>query len=108
MRTKEQIKEEGIFIDEILDLIEKSDNITQSDLQSILAGIYSRYFNNKIKSQKNNNKKEPKKYKIRCNNCMKHFEDDSELELLKDNKSDPESYKGCPNCKTDGYLADIL
>lgn len=46
MKTKEQIKKESVFVDEILDLIEKSDNITQSDLQGILAGIYFRYFNN--------------------------------------------------------------
>lgn len=42
--------------------------------------------------------------KCRCNNCMRMFRDDSELELSKDGD---EWFKGCPDCKTDGYLMDV-
>ena len=42
--------------------------------------------------------------RCRCNNCMRVFRDDSELELFKDGD---EWFKGCPDCKTDGYLMDI-
>ena len=44
------------------------------------------------------------KYTIRCNNCMKLFIDDEQLEQLKDNEG---FFKGCPVCKTDSYLMDI-
>lgn len=42
--------------------------------------------------------------KCRCNNCMRVFGDDSELELFRD---EDEWFKGCPDCKTDGYLMDV-
>lgn len=44
--------------------------------------------------------------KIRCNNCMRIFNSEEELELLKDNEAN-EFYKGCPTCKTDSYLMDL-
>ena len=46
---------------------------------------------------------------IRCNNCYKIFNNDEDLEMLCDFKDTerPEFYKGCPDCKTDGYLMDI-
>jgi len=41
---------------------------------------------------------------VKCNNCnFIGVEDD--LEILKDNT---EYFKGCPNCKTDSYLMDVL
>jgi len=48
----------------------------------------------------------------RCNNCMKVFSDDSQLEILESvyfpsMENDPEFYKGCPDCKTDAYLMDL-
>ena len=55
------------------------------------------------------NIKETTEYKIsvsecRCNNCMTYFESDDDLIVLDD---DGEKYKGCPECKTDGYLFDL-
>lgn len=47
----------------------------------------------------------------RCTNCEKEFEDDDELELFKEEATDTENeefFKGCPNCKTDAFLLDIL
>lgn len=41
---------------------------------------------------------------VRCNNCMSVFDSDDDLELLPDGK---EWFKGCPKCKTDGYLMDL-
>lgn len=49
----------------------------------------------------------------RCNNCMKVFSDDSQLEILEDvcfsidGENNLEFYKGCPDCKTDAYLMDL-
>jgi len=42
--------------------------------------------------------------KVRCNMCSTHFADDDELELMEDKDG---YFKGCPTCKTDGYLMDI-
>lgn len=55
--------------------------------------------------------------KIRCNNCMKVFRDDSELVMLYENidnsvtdtptGEDYDVIKACPTCRTDGYLMDL-
>lgn len=42
---------------------------------------------------------------IRCNNCGNLFENDEELDMLKD--KDNEEYLGCAMCQTDAYLMDI-
>ena len=42
--------------------------------------------------------------KVICNMCMKTFKDDDELKLMEDQNG---YFKGCPTCKTDGYLMDI-
>tara|TARA_R100000482_G_C5025707_1_gene101792 strand:+ start:385 stop:567 length:183 start_codon:yes stop_codon:yes gene_type:complete len=51
--------------------------------------------------------------KVICNMCMKTFKDDfesadglydDELKLMEDQDG---YFKGCPTCKTDGYLMDI-
>jgi len=45
---------------------------------------------------------------IRCNNCMRLFEDDSELEWFDDYFYDiDETFQGCPDCETDEYLMDL-
>ena len=48
---------------------------------------------------------------IRCNQCMKVFYSEDDLELLPDTPEDPLGeilyYKGCPTCKTDAYLMDL-
>ena len=41
--------------------------------------------------------------KVICGNCENIF-DEEELELLHD---DGGWFKGCPYCKTDGYLKDL-
>jgi len=41
---------------------------------------------------------------VKCNMCGEHFHED-ELEMLQED--DEEYFKGCPNCKTDGYLMDL-
>lgn len=47
---------------------------------------------------------------VKCNNCEWHGNDE-DLILLQEPPEegdiDREFYKGCPNCKTDAYLADI-
>lgn len=40
----------------------------------------------------------------RCNNCMNYWHDD-DLTLGEDEEG---FLKGCPNCKTDGYLMDAI
>jgi hypothetical protein len=40
----------------------------------------------------------------RCNNCMKVFKNDEELEMLQDDNG---FFKGCPTCKTDSFLMDV-
>lgn len=47
---------------------------------------------------------------VKCTNCEKEFEDDDELEVFRTNiPGEPtEVFLGCPNCKTDSYLMDIL
>ena len=42
--------------------------------------------------------------KVICNMCMKTFKDDDELKLMEDQDG---YFKGCPTCKTDGYLMDL-
>lgn len=42
---------------------------------------------------------------IRCNNCMKIFEDDEHLPVLKNESG--EEYAGCDKCNTDAYLMDM-
>ena len=60
-----------------------------------------------------------------CNNCGKKFESDEDLAMLLEDENnnvyteteakllsqeareDMEWFKGCPDCKTDGYLADV-
>jgi hypothetical protein len=44
MNTVEQIKKEAQFTSDILDLIEHRDEITQSDMQGVLAAVYWKYF----------------------------------------------------------------
>ena len=45
---------------------------------------------------------------IRCNNCMREFENEEDLKTLTDlSKREIEYYKGCPECLTDEYLMDI-
>jgi Zn finger protein HypA/HybF involved in hydrogenase expression len=47
-------------------------------------------------------------HKIRCNNCMKHFQDEDELVILQDKTDTQISYmKACPDCETDSYLMDL-
>ena len=45
-------------------------------------------------------------YKIRCNNCMRLFQNEMELGEVED-----EDYRSfyfvCPNCQTDAYLIDL-
>ena len=45
-----------------------------------------------------------------CTNCERKFEDDDELELFEEYvPCEPkEHFLGCPDCKTDDYLMDIL
>ena len=43
---EDYIKKQNEFVDEIVDLIEVKDNISQNDLRGILASMYFRYFNN--------------------------------------------------------------
>lgn len=40
----------------------------------------------------------------RCNNCMQYWHED-DLTLGEDEDG---FFKGCPRCKTDGYLMDIM
>ena len=42
--------------------------------------------------------------KVKCNNCDEVFTNDDELEIMQDNDG---YFKGCPTCKTDGFLIDI-
>ena len=42
--------------------------------------------------------------KLKCNNCDEVFTDDDELEIMQDNEG---HFKGCPTCRTDGFLMDI-
>jgi len=43
---------------------------------------------------------------VRCNMCWTHFVDEyDELELMEDNNG---YFKGCPTCKTDNYLMDLI
>jgi hypothetical protein len=44
MQTVEQLKKEAKFTSDILDLMEHRDEITQSDLQGVLAAVYRKYF----------------------------------------------------------------
>ena len=44
--------------------------------------------------------------KIRCNNCMT-FWNEEDLELFFNEKCN-EHVKGCPTCKTDGFLIDLM
>ena len=47
-------------------------------------------------------------YTITCTNCSRLFEDDSDLDnTLYDAELD-EYHDGCPDCKTDSWLMDIL
>ena len=41
--------------------------------------------------------------KVICGNCENIF-DEEELELFRDGNG---WFKGCPHCKTDGYLKDL-
>ena len=41
----------------------------------------------------------------RCNNCMREFDCDDDLELVELPNKD--ICNGCPNCRTDAYLMDI-
>jgi Zn finger protein HypA/HybF involved in hydrogenase expression len=45
-----------------------------------------------------------KEYGTRCNNCMKYFESDEELQII---YKEGEYVSCCPNCKTDEYLMDL-
>ena len=55
---------------------------------------------------------------IRCNNCMTIFDSDTlnwttggqldETELTIQQDTDDSWFTGCPKCKTDSYLMDIL
>jgi len=45
--------------------------------------------------------------KIRCNNCMRIFEDENELEFFESMLFYEDSFLGCPDCETDEYLMDI-
>ncbi len=40
-----------------------------------------------------------------CNNCMRYFESDEELEHFEE---DGEIFLGCPECRTDAYLMDFI
>ena len=40
-----------------------------------------------------------------CNNCMRYFESDDELEYFEE---DGERFLGCPECKTDDYLMQYV
>ena len=40
-----------------------------------------------------------------CNNCMRYFESDDELEHFEE---DGEIFLGCPECRTDAYLMDFI
>ena len=40
-----------------------------------------------------------------CNNCMRYFESDDELEKFEE---DGEIFLGCPECKTDEYLMEYV
>ena len=43
---------------------------------------------------------------VRCNMCWTHFVDEyDELELMEDKNG---YFKGCPTCKTDDYLMDLI
>ena len=42
--------------------------------------------------------------KIRCNNCMKEFDNDEATPMI---TVGGETFHGCPDCKTDEYLMDI-
>lgn len=42
---------------------------------------------------------------IRCNNCMKLFDSDDDLEYMIDKNG--ECFWGCPDCRTDKYLMDL-
>ncbi len=44
---------------------------------------------------------------IRCNNCWKHFESDSDLTWFDNPNNAEENFQGCPNCETDSYLMDL-
>jgi len=41
---------------------------------------------------------------VKCNNCD-FIGDEDDLEMFKDKEG---YFKGCPNCKKDSYLMDIL
>jgi hypothetical protein len=44
------------------------------------------------------------KEEVKCNNCD-FIGNEDDLEMFKD---DGEYFKGCPNCKTDSCLMDVL
>jgi hypothetical protein len=51
------------------------------------------------------------KFEVKCNNCdWEGYEEDLQIftDLSDNNVShDIHYFKGCPDCKTDGYLMDI-
>lgn len=49
---EDYIKKQNEFVDEIIDLIEIKDNISQNDLQGILSSMYFRYFSNNQQNMK--------------------------------------------------------
>lgn len=44
-------------------------------------------------------------YEIRCNNCMRLFKNEDDLADLEDEDG---PFMGCPTCKTDEYLMDLI
>ena len=43
--------------------------------------------------------------KIRCNNCMRVFDEEEDLEMI--DEGEGYFFLGCPECKTDEYLMDL-
>lgn len=41
---------------------------------------------------------------IRCNWCMRVFEDEDDLAII---EADGEHFHGCPDCNTDEYLIEV-
>jgi Pyruvate/2-oxoacid:ferredoxin oxidoreductase delta subunit len=57
------------------------------------------------------NKEQQENQVIRCNNCMAVFGSEEELQILPtgtEQEGEVEYIKGCPTCKTEEYLMDLV